>query len=413
MSFRHPSLDITGSTSKELAGHCIALGVTASASIYRSLDTARALMRRGAEVHVIMTKAAAELVNPKLFHWATGNKPIVAIGGNIEHVEMAHSCSAMLLAPATYSSIAKLALGIADNPVVLTAITMMGYGRPVAVVPAMHEGMERSPQYQDALRRLKDMGVLVVPPLEAESVAKYPDPYLVARAFTSFALRGFDMRGLRVLVIAGATRSWIDSVRFVSNPSSGRMGVEIAIDAFARGAEVDLIYGHVDVEIPHFINSYHVETTEEMAEKVRELTASKTYDIVVGAAAPLDFTVESPYKGKLKSDSSYAVTLRPAPKTLKSIVLRPRVLVSFAADVATTEEDLINSAMEKASKYGATLVAANPVNIGTYGFASEYDKIVIVDTGSGKIYDLGLDRKEVLARKIMDIALSQVRTTHG
>ncbi|ADL18682.1 Coenzyme A biosynthesis bifunctional protein CoaBC [Acidilobus saccharovorans 345-15] len=413
MSFRHPSLDITGSTSKELAGHCIALGVTASASIYRSLDTARALMRRGAEVHVIMTRAAADLVSPKLFHWATGNRPVVAISGDIEHVEMAHSCSAMLLAPATYSSITKLALGIADNPVVLTAITMMGYGRPVAVVPAMHEGMERSPQYQDAVSRLKGMGVLVIPPLEAESVAKYPDPYLVARAFTSFALRGFDMKGLRVLVTAGATRSWIDSVRFVSNPSSGRMGVEIAIDAFARGAEVDVIYGHVDVKIPHFVNSYHVETTEEMAERMRELTASRSYDIIVGAAAPLDFTVEAPYKGKLKSDSSYTITLRPAPKTLKSITLKPKVLISFAADVATTEKELISSAMEKASKYGATLVAANPVNVGTYGFASEYDKVVVVDTGTGRIYDLGLDRKESLARKILDIALSQIKSRNG
>jgi phosphopantothenoylcysteine decarboxylase/phosphopantothenate--cysteine ligase len=410
LGFRHPSLDITGSISKELAGHCVVVGVTASASIYRSLDTARSLMRRGADVHIVMTKAAAELVSPKLFHWATGNRPVVSVDGDIEHVEMARSCSAVLIAPATYSSLVKLAYGIADNPVVLTAVTAMGYGKPVGVVPAMHEGMEKSPQYQDAVRRLRELGALVIPPRESESAAKYPDPHLVARAFTSFVLRGFDMKGLRVLITAGATRSWIDSVRFVSNPSSGRMGVELAIDSFARGAEVDLLYGHMDVEVPHFINSYHVETTEEMADRIGELTSEKTYDVIIGAAAPLDFTVDSPYSGKLKSDASYSITLKPSPKTLKAIAKRPKVLISFAADVSTNDEELVKSAVEKAAKYGATFVAANPINIGTYGFASEYDRIVLVNALTNEVVDLGLDRKEVLARRILDFTVAQLRS---
>ncbi len=408
----HPSLELMGTISKELSGHCIILGVTASASIYRSLDTARSLMRRGAKVRVVMTKEAARLVSPTLFHWATGVEPVVDISGGIEHIDMAKRCTGMLIAPATYSTIAKLANGIADNSVVLTAVTAMGYGIPVSLVPAMHEGMERSPQYKRAVEELGNMGVFVIPPRVVEGAAKYPDPFLVARAFTAFVLRGFDMRGLKVLVTAGATRSWIDRVRFISNPSSGRMGVETAIEAYSRGADVTLVHGRVNVSVPHFIRSYQVESTEDMARTVKELTSKEVYDVLVGAAAPLDFTVKNFFEGKMKSDTSYTVELEPAPKVLRFIAHRPRVLVSFAADMASSLEDLRASAMEKASKYGADLVVANPVNIGTYGFDSPYDLTIIVRTRTGEIIDLGLQRKEVVARRLLDEALNLLGTAH-
>ena len=403
---RHPSLEITETISSELKGRCIALGVTASASIYRALDTARSLMRRGAEVRVVMTSEAARLVSPELFEWATGHRVVAGITGEIEHVELSKECSGMLVAPATYSTLSKIAFGIADNPVSLTAVTMMGYGRRVAVVPAMHEGMERSPQYREIEARLRDQGVMIIPPRVVEGAAKYPNPYLVARVFTGYVLRGQDLKGLRVLVTAGATRSWIDRVRFVSNPSSGRMGVEVAIEAFARGASVDLVHGRVDVEIPHFITSYQVETTEEMAEKVRELTSKQEYDVVVGAAAPLDFRVKEAFSGKLKSEGTYTITLEPSPKVLASIARRPKVLVSFAADVVKDDQELLRSATEKASKYGADLVVANPVNVGSYGFASPYDYTVIVRAGSGSYVNLGLQRKEVVARRLLDEVVS-------
>ena len=399
---RHPSHEIKGTVSRELGGRCVVLGVTASASIYRSLDTARSLVRRGADVRVVMTEEAARLVSPTLFHWAVGSKPVVHVGGDIEHVAMAKECSGMLIAPATYSSIAKLAHGIADNSVVLTAITMMGYGAPVAVVPAMHEGMERSPQYVENERKLREMGVLVIPPRVAEGAAKYPNPYLVARVFTSFVLRGLDLKGARILVTAGATRSWIDRVRFITNPSSGRMGVEIAIEAYSRGAQVDLVHGHVDVELPHFVNTYYAETTEDMAKAVETLTSKYEYDAVIGAAAPLDFSVRGFYNGKLSSDSSYTITMEPAPKVMRALARRPKVVVAFAADVASTLEELKESAIAKGEKYGADIVVANPVNVGEYGFASVYDKTIIVSVKDGQYLDLGLQRKEVIARYLVD-----------
>ncbi len=407
--FKHPSLEITGTVSSELRGHCIALGVTASASIYRALDTARSLMRRGADVRVVMTSEAARLVSPALFEWATGHKVTTGITGDIEHVLLSKECTGFLVAPATYSTLSKIAYGIADNPVSLTAVTMSGYGKPVAVVPAMHEGMERSPQYREIEERLKSQGVMIIPPRVVEGAAKYPNPYLVARAFTAFVLRGFDLKGKRVLVTAGATRSWIDRVRFVSNPSSGRMGVEVAIEAFSRGASVDLVYGSVDVEVPHFVTPHPVETTEQMAERVRELTSKFDYDVVVGAAAPLDFKVRESFEGKLKSEGTYTVTLEPSPKVLGSVAKKPKVLVSFAADVVRDDEELLRSALEKASKYGADLVVANPVNVGSYGFASLYDYTVIVRASSRSYVNLGLQRKEVVARRLLDEVVSILR----
>ncbi|MGC9071383.1 MAG: bifunctional phosphopantothenoylcysteine decarboxylase/phosphopantothenate--cysteine ligase CoaBC [Acidilobus sp.] len=409
--FRHPSLDIAETVSSELKGRCVAVGVTASASIYRALDTARSLMRRGADVRVIMTREATRLVSPTLFEWATGHRAIVDIGGEIEHVELSRECSGLLVAPATYSTLSKIAYGIADSPVSLTAVTIMGYGKPVAVIPAMHEGMERSPQYREIEERLRSQGVLIIPPRVVEGAAKYPNPYVVARVFTGFVLRGLDLKGARVLVTAGATRSWIDRVRFVTNPSSGRMGVEVAMEAFARGAAVDLVHGSVEIEIPHFIRSHPVETTEQMAEKVRELTSGQEYDVIVGAAAPLDFRVKEPFKGKLKSDGSYSITLEPSLKVLSSVAKRPKVLVSFAADVVNNDEELLSSAIEKASKYGADLVVANPVNVGSYGFASIYDYTVIVRASSREYVNLGLQRKEVVARHLLDEVASMLKAS--
>jgi phosphopantothenoylcysteine decarboxylase/phosphopantothenate--cysteine ligase len=147
-----------------------------------------------------------------------------------------------------------------------------------------------------------------------------------------------------------------------------------------------------------------------MADKIKELTSGQTYDIVVGAAAPLDFRVREPSQGKLKSDESYTIALEPSPKTLHSIVKRPKVLISFAADVVKGDEELLASALEKASKYGADLVVANPVNVGSYGFASVYDYTVIVRAPSGSYVSLGLQRKEVIARRLLDEALALLRS---
>ncbi|MGC8572958.1 MAG: bifunctional phosphopantothenoylcysteine decarboxylase/phosphopantothenate--cysteine ligase CoaBC [Caldisphaera sp.] len=403
----HPSSTIIKSFSDTLKDKCIILAVTASISLYRSLDTARWLMRRGAKVKVIMSEEASNLISPDMFYWATGIKPVVKLTGATEHISLTRECDAMLIAPATFSSMSKIAYGITDNPVSLTAITFMGYNKPIILVPAMHEKMENTKQYEEIEKRLIQSYVFIISPYVAEEVAKYPDPQFVARVTGSHMLRRYDMKGLKLLITAGATRAWIDDVRFITNPSSGRMGIELSIEAYSRGAEVDLVHGHTEVQIPHTVNSYHVDTTEEMANKIAELTSKNNYDIIIGAAAPLDFDVEK-FEGKMRSELSYNINLTPAKKTLKSIYKRPKVLISFAAESIKSDEELIEKAKEKIAKYNSDIVVANPANLSGIGFSSLYDKAVLIFK-NGKIISVEKTLKENLARVILDSALNLIR----
>ncbi len=405
-SSHHPSRDIVGAVNWYLAGHCIALGVTGSVALYRSLDLARWLMRRGARVRVVMTEAAASLVSPDMFHWATGEQPVTKLTGEVEHIALARECSAMVVAPATLSTMSKIAYSIPDNPVALTAVSFRGYGKPVLVVPAMHGNMLESPGYREAARRLVSDGYILLPPKVEEGAAKYPDVWLVGRVTAALAARGRDLEGARVLVTTGATREWIDEVRFISNPSSGFMGIDVAVEAWARGATVDLVYGHVEHPLPHVVNLYRGETTEEMAEVVRML-ASRGYDIVVAAAAPADFRPSKRIPGKIRSGSRLVLELEPTPKILDEVRGRARVLVAFAAEAADTREDLIMSALEKMEKYGASIVVANRVGRSVEaGFASPVLDAVIVWRKDGKqvVEDLGRISKEEASRLILDTA---------
>ncbi|MDP8003092.1 MAG: phosphopantothenoylcysteine decarboxylase, partial [Caldisphaera sp.] len=247
-----------------------------------------------------------------------------------------------------------------------------------------------------------------IEPFLVEEVAKYPDPQFVARVTTSHTLRSYDMKGLKILVTAGATRSWIDDVRFISNPSSGRMGIELAIEAYSRGAHVDLLHGHTDIQVPHTVNSFYCETTDKMAEKINELTKSTNYDIIIGAAAPVDFNVENKSEGKLRSENNYDIRLISAKKVLKSIANRPRILISFAAESIKSDSELYDNAKEKLRKYNADIVVANPANISDIGFSSLYDKVSIIFK-DGSIINVEKTLKENLARIILDRAVSLIK----
>jgi len=404
----HPSSRIFKSYSDSLSGKCIVLGVTASISIYRSLDTARWLMRRGAMVQTIMTQESAKFVNPDMFYWATGVRPIVNLTGETEHISLASRCDSMLIAPATLSTMSKIAYSISDNPVSLTAISFLGFKKPLVLVPAMHINMMKTKQYEEIEKRIVDSGIFIINPYFSEDIAKYPDPQFVARVSSAHTLRGYDMKSLKVLVTAGATRNWVDDIRFVSNPSSGRMGIEIAIEAYSRGAQVELLHGHTEVQVPHTIQSYYCETTEEMSRKIRELTEKNQYDIIIGAAAPVDFEVENRFKGKLRSENNYDIKLVASKKVLNSIAKKPKVLISFAAESINNWKELYKKAREKIEKYKADMVVANPANISDVGFSSLYDKVAII-LKEGPIIDIDKTLKENLARIILDRALNMVK----
>ncbi len=405
----HPSKRIIGSVNEYLKGRCIALGLTGSVSAYRSIDVARWLMRRGARVIPIMTKPATNLVTPTLLHWATSEKPIVELSGEVEHVTLAESCDAVLVAPATLSTMAKIASGITDNPVALTAVSASGESKPVVIVPAMHQNMMESKAYQRIVSELQSEGFIVIPPKVEEGIAKYPDPWIVARIVAAIASRGRDLQGKRILVTAGATREWIDPTRFISNPSSGRMGIEIAVEAWARGAMVDLVYGAITHPLPHVVNSYEAPTTEDMAEIVAKLSSEK-YDIAVAAASPADYKPEKTENMKIKSGiNNLNIKLIPTPKVIEIMSKSTDSLIAFAAETAESPEELERAAIEKLEKYRAKIVVANNVGRKDVGFSSPFLEALLLwrDRGGIRKNYLGKIDKEILARLIIDLALKE------
>ncbi len=398
----HPSEDIVAEENDYLGGREVVLGVTGSVAAYKAVDLARWLMRRGGRVSVVMTEDAARLVTPTLFEWATGKRVYVEFGGGVEHISLAREASAVAVAPATLTTMAKIAYGIGDTSVSLLSISARGYGKPVILAPAMHGNMWSSPQYRVASEVLRRHGYKIVEPEVKKGLARFPSIHTLGRVVAALARRGCeDLRGVRALVTTGATREWIDRVRFISNPSSGVMGVEIALELWARGAEVDLVAGHVAVEIPHVVNVLRVSTTEEMAEAVKTLTSRTRYDVVVGAGAPVDFRPSRRVEGKIKSGVTLEVKLEPTPKVLSSLASRPRVLVAFAAEYVEDLSELEAKAVEKMEKYSADIVVANRVGVEGVGFSSPLLEAVMLYRDGG-VERVGLIHKEVAAAHLID-----------
>ncbi len=409
----HPVSEIAGVKGEVLKGKAVIFGLTASAAIYRSVDVMRELIRRGAKVYPLMTEEAASLISPTLIEWATGSKTYVRFAGGVGHVALGREASSMAIAPATANTICRLAAGVAEDAVTLTALEVMGLGKPLVLVPAMHYGMWVSPQVRDAVTRLRRWGVTILGPEVAEGKAKYPPIDEVVSAVESVTLRGKDLRGFRVLVTAGPTREWLDRVRFLTNPSSGRMGVEIARDACFRGAEVTLVHGPLTVPEPVCVRRIAVETTEGMLSVVLKEVRSTRYDAVVLAAAPLDFKFASRFEGKIRSGRPVNVRLEPLPKI--SLALKREfkgLLVGFAAECVDGDYgELERRARAKLEERGFDIIVANDVCREGVGFGSEYNEVLILER-EGSVTRVSTTLKSEVGRRVLDVVRDALTKQH-
>lgn len=409
---RHPSRKIVGEQGRELEGKRLVLGVTSSVSLYRSIDVARAIMRMGGETTVVMSGEAARLVSPELFEWATG-RPVfhTRFHGETGHIYLSETHDAMAIVPATANTIAKLAHGVGDTPVTLTALSMMGHGKPVLVLPTMHRQLYESPQNRRNLEQLRRDGVIIHEPVFEGDRAKFPEAWEVAWHLETLLARGSDLRGLRILVTAGATREYLDPVRFISNPSSGKMGVSVALEALYRGGEVSLVHGPLCSPLATSLRrSYGVETTEEMLNAtLAEMGVFKPH-IIVLAAAPVDFKPVVYEERKIKSGEPPTISFSLTPKIISQVTERkPResVLVAFAAETVDDDEELLRLALEKKAKYRADVIVANNVARKDVGFASDYNEVIIAY--SEKHVKIPRMNKRLVARRLLDIALQVYR----
>ena len=402
--------DITGSHGDELAGKRIALCVTASASIYRAPETARLLMRHGADVIPVMTREAASLLSPEVMRWATGNDPVVEVTGRIEYVELTEGrgrVDAVVVAPMTENAAAKVVGGIADDAVSLLVSCALGSGIPVVVAPAMHASMYSSPVVRDLMARLRSLGIVVVGPTVEEGKAKLAQPEDVLDAVI-YATWPKPLSGRRYVVTAGPTRERIDMVRFVTNPSSGRMGLELARVLRALGGEVTIVHGPVSLRPPWDVKAVGVESAREMLAAV--LGALEGADGLFAAAAVADYEPAEVHSGKIESrrHPTLQLTLRATPKVVEEVRRSfPGIdLVLFKASYGAVEDP--REVFQEYAALDPVLVAVNDVSRKGIGFGAEENELVVV-TRSGLVRKLGPARKSRVARDLVQLYLEEKR----
>ena len=378
----------------ELSNHTIILGVTGGIAIHKSLELASQLVKRGADVHTVMTPNATRLVQPLQFQVISRNpvlSDLFAAGTDWKppHIELADNGALLIIVPATANIIGKMANGIADDALSTVAISVHC---PILLAPAMNGHIYHNPMVQRNMETLKAHGVHFVEPASGDLACGYEGvgrlntvDVILQRATEILGARfqeHADLQGIRVLVTAGATREYIDPGRFITNPSSGKMGYAIAAAAKARGAEVLLICGHTTVPAPGGIKTRRVGTTVEMHAEV--LRAFDETDIVVMAAAPADYrpTQRAPQKIK-KTDSPLPLTLtfERNPDIAQDLGERKthQFLVCFAAET----EDLLANAKEKLVRKNCDLIVANDILAEGAGFEVDTNIVTLLDWDGG------------------------------
>ena len=371
-----------------LAGRRVLLGVTGGIAAYKSAYLARLLRERGAEVQVVMTPAATRFVGPDTFSALTGkpvHSDIFERSDVVLHVRLAHQADAAVVAPATANMLAKLTWGIADD---LLTSTLLEFGGPLVVAPAMHSGMHEHPATRGNLETLRERGVVVVGPVQGALAAgdrgmgRMAEPEDIATALEEALSAGRDLAGRRVLVTAGPTHEPIDAVRFLGNRSSGKMGWAIADEAQRRGAAVTLVSGPTHLPDPAGIEVVRVETAEEMRDAV--LSRFDDADAVVKAAAVADFRPKEHVEGKIKKEGGTPdIHLEPTPDILRELGERKgdRILVGFAAET----EDLEGAGRQKLREKHLDLIVVNQVGEPGTGFDSDTNRASILSAAGDDI----------------------------
>ncbi|WP_297515464.1 bifunctional phosphopantothenoylcysteine decarboxylase/phosphopantothenate--cysteine ligase CoaBC [Thermococcus sp.] len=388
---------IYATKSRKLVGKKIVLAIPGSIAAVECVKLARELIRHGAEVYAVMSENAQKIIHPYAMEFATGNPVVTEITGFIEHVELAgdheNKADLILVCPATANTIGKIACGIDDTPVTTVVTTAFAH-TPIMIAPAMHSTMYEHPIVVENIEKLKKLGVEFIGPRFEEGKAKVASiDEIVYRVIRK--LHPKSLEGKRVLVTAGATREYIDPIRYITNASSGRMGVAIAEEADFRGAEVTLI--RTKGSVPSFVeNQIEVETVEEMLEAIENELKARKYDVVVLAAAVSDFRVKNRADKKIKSGKGLTLELEPTPKIIDRVKeLQPDVfLVGFKAE--TSEDKLIEEARKQIERARSDLVVANTLK----AFGSEENEVFLVTRDEVK--RLPRMNKRELAERLWD-----------
>jgi phosphopantothenoylcysteine decarboxylase/phosphopantothenate--cysteine ligase len=404
----HTSKEIIGTKSDELAGKKIILCITGSVAAIKSTEIARELMRRGADVFAIMTKHSQQIVHPDMIEWATGNPVLTELTGKIEHVTYAgehpNCADLILVAPSTANTIGKVAAGIDDTPVTTTLTTGIGAGIPVIIAPAMHASMYKHSIVIENIEKLQKHGIEVLMPRVEEGKAKIPDTAEIVHAVIRKLNIKQDLIGKRVLVTAGPTRAYLDAFRYITNPSSGKMGIAIAQNALDRGAEVTLVYGPGSARPPSGVKVVSILSTEDMFKAVKKELKNKKYNTAILSAAAADYGATNRKVEKTPSGrDEWVIKLKPLPKIVENVKkVDPEIyLVGFKAEFELSNEELIQRAYDRMKSAGMDLIVANDVARVNTGFGVDTNEVFIIDLDRN-INHIKLSDKYNIAAQILD-----------
>ena len=385
-----------------LTNKTVVLGITGSIAAYKAADIASKLTQAGAKVEVVMTEPATRFITPLTLRSITGRAVVadmfdLASQHSIEHIALGAAADVVVIAPATASLIAKMAVGIADD---MVSLTVLATRAPVIVAPAMDVDMFANPITQENLAKLKARGFIIVDPAYGRLASgkvgwgRLADVAKIMAAIERVLGGSDDLAGKRLVVTAGGTREPIDPVRYIGNPSSGKMGYALAEAARDRGAKVTLITA-ASLPQPEGMAVVPVDTAAQMQQAVAKAVAEA--DALLMAAAVADYQPKTTAKSKIKKDSpGLTLELVRTPDIITE-VKGNFIRVGFAAE----SEDLVANAKKKLAKKNLDLIVANDITDKDSGFGVDTNKVTIISR-DGKVETLPLLTKREVADRILD-----------
>jgi phosphopantothenoylcysteine decarboxylase/phosphopantothenate--cysteine ligase len=393
-----------------LDGRRVLLGVSGSIAAYKGAELASKLTQAGAQVDTILTQAGSEFVTPLSFQSLTGRRAFVDRDlweheGHVVHIQLAKQAELCVIAPATANTLAKLAIGMADNLLSLTALAL---DCPLLLAPAMDAGMYEHPATQANITTLQDLGTTIIGPeigrmasgREGWGRMTEPDSLI---GYIRLALgKQSSLAGVKVVVTAGGTSEAIDPVRAITNRSSGKQGIALAQAALDLGAEVTLVAGRTDLSTPVGAERINVGSAQEMQEAT--LTAVEGATVLIMAAAVADFRPTARAAEKIKrKDGNLELKLEPTEDILQAVKAQrertehPEFVIGFAAE----SQDLVANAEKKLKDKGLDLIVANDISAKDAGFSVDQNRVVILDTDGGK-HAVDLQPKSKVAEIVLD-----------
>lgn len=389
----------------EPAGKNVLIGVTGGIAAYKVAELARMLVRGGVNVKVMMTSAGQQFVTPLTFRTITGNPVATSMWSDpaspLPHISLSEEADLVLVAPATANVIAKYAKGVADD---LLSTTLLAARGTVIIAPAMNTRMYLHPSTQENIAALRKRGVVIVEPGEGElacgdeGIGRMAEPSEVMEVLERELRRTSDLADKRLVITAGATREHLDPVRFISNPSTGRMGFAIAERASRRGAGVVLVSGPTNLACPAGVKLVQVVSAAEMKQAVIDNLPGA--DALVMAAAVADFRPAARMPKKIKKRYGIPeIKLEPTEDIINVVKkTKPECLVvGFAAET----DNVVENARKKLTEKGMGLVVANRVGEPDTGFGADTNMAAVISPGDEKV-ELAMVSKSELAELLLD-----------